>query len=69
MSKPMPRGCIKKELTPTWRKFNLLLQKKVLDDEIRHLFIVDISFDFKNATIEKFYIMKYFLLLLKSNTF
>ena len=49
MTKPMPEGCIKKESSPTWRECNLLLEKVDLNDDIGHLFIADINFDFKNA--------------------
>ena len=54
MTKPMPTGCIKENTSPSWIAFNLLLEKVSLDDEIGHLFIVDIKFDHKNATSREF---------------
>ena len=45
----MPTGCIKKHSPPSWLKFNLLLETIDLDDEIGHLFVVDIEFDEKKA--------------------
>ena len=50
MTKPMPTGCIKQNNSPSWVKFNVLLETVTLDDEIGHLFIVDIKFDIENAT-------------------
>ena len=50
MTKPMPTGCIKEYPSPSWLKFNLLLETVNLDDEIGHLFVVDIEFDVKRAT-------------------
>ena len=38
MTKPMPTGCIKKEPQPTWRTFNILLERVDLNDPIGHLF-------------------------------
>ena len=60
MTKPMPTGCIKEYPSPSWLKFNLLLESISLDDPIGHLFIVDIEFDEKNAT-ESFCTTKSFL--------
>ena len=37
MTKPMPTGCIKEHLAPSWLKFNLLLETVDLDDKIGHL--------------------------------
>ena len=54
MTKPMPTGCIKQNNSPSWLKFNILLEKVTLDDEIGHLFIVDIKFDIENATEREF---------------
>ena len=47
MTKPMPTGCIKEYPSPSWLKFNVLLENVSLDDPIGHLFIVDIEFDEK----------------------
>ena len=50
----MPIGCIKEYNLPSWLTFSLLLEKVSLDDPIRHLFLVDIEFDQKNATKKQF---------------
>ena len=50
MTKPMATGCIKREPDPTWRTFNLLMESVDLEDPIDHLFIVDIEFDYEQAT-------------------
>ena len=50
MTKPIPIGCIKEHPTPSWVKFNLLLETVDLDDKIGHLFALDIEFDEKRAT-------------------
>ena len=50
----MPTGCIKEYNLPSWLTFNLLLEKVYLDDQISHLFVVDIEFDQKNATKKQF---------------
>ena len=49
MTKLMPTSCIKKHAPPSWLKFNLLLKTVDLNDEIGHLFVVDIEFDEKRA--------------------
>ena len=49
MTKPMPTGSIK-EKSSSWTEFNLLLERVDLDDKIGHLFVVDIKFDWENAT-------------------
>ena len=50
MTKPLPTGCIKDDNDLSWEKFNILLEKVDFEDEIGHLFVVDIMFDLKNAT-------------------
>ena len=50
MTKPKPTGCIKEYPSPSWFKFNMLLESVGIDDPIGHLFVVDIEFDEKNAT-------------------
>ena len=50
MTKPMPTGCIKEHLFPSWLEFNLFLETIDLEDQIGHLFVVDIEFDEKIAT-------------------
>ena len=45
MTKPLPYGCIKKqEHVPNMNEFNKILDKISHDDNIGHLFIVDIKF-------------------------
>ena len=50
MKKWLPTGCIREKLDVSWRTFNLLLEKVSLNDEIGHLYVVDIKLDHKNAT-------------------
>ena len=49
MTKPMPVGCIK-EKQADYLEFNLLFEKVNLDDRIGHIFVVDIEFNYKEAT-------------------
>ena len=49
MTKPLPTGCIRKEPEPTWRTFNVLLEKVDLDDPLGHLLVVSISFNYEKA--------------------
>ena len=53
MTKPLPTGCIKNDTDLSWRTFNLLLESVSLEDKIGHLYIVDIKFDYENATKEQ----------------
>ena len=53
MTKPLPTVWIKDDDDISWKKFNYLLQKVSLDDEIRHLYVVDIEFEFSNAIPEQ----------------
>ena len=39
----------KREKTPSWSEFNILLGTVNLHDNIAHLFVVDIEFDYRNA--------------------
>ena len=50
MTKPLPTGCIKNDFDLSWRTFDLLLESVSLEDKIGHLYIVDIKFDYENAT-------------------
>ena len=50
MTRPMPTGRIKQKTLPSWVTFNLLIEKVSLEDKIGHLFVVDIEFDFENAS-------------------
>ena len=46
----MPTGCTKEYPSPSWLKFNLLLESVSLDDSFVRLFFVDIKFDEENVT-------------------
>ena len=49
MTKPLPYGCIKKQVNPpSLLEFNKILDKISHEDKIGHLFIVDIKFHNKN---------------------
>ena len=50
MTKPLPTGCIKNNSDISWRAFNLLLESFSLEDRTGHLYIVDIEFDYENAS-------------------
>ena len=50
MTKPLPTGCIKDDNDISQETFNFLLESVSFEDKIRHLYLVDIEFDFKNAT-------------------
>ena len=54
MTKPLPTGCIKDSDDISWKTFNFLLESVSFEDIIGHLYIVDIEFDFKNATEREF---------------
>ena len=60
MTKPLPTGCMKKEHMSTWRKFNRLLEAVDLDDPFVHLFVVDIHFDCKSASVKQILYNKIF---------
>ena len=45
MTKPLPTGCMKDSNDISSETFNTLLEKVSLEDEIGHLYIVDIMFD------------------------
>ena len=50
MTKSLPTVSIKDDNDLSWETFNILLEKVDFEDEIGHLFVVDIMFDLKNAT-------------------
>ena len=50
MTKPLPTGYLKDNSDISRQTFNNLLGKVNSEDEIGHLFVVVIMFDFKNAT-------------------
>ena len=37
-------------MVPTWQEFNMLLQRLNLERKIGHLFVVDIRFNWEEAT-------------------
>ena len=53
MTKPLPTSCIKGDSNISWETFNILLENVNFEDEIGHLYVVDIIFDSKNATKEQ----------------
>ena len=50
MTKPLPTGYIKDNNNVSWATFNCLLEKVSFEDEIGHLYVVDVMLDTKNAT-------------------
>ena len=54
VTKPLPTGCIKDSDDISWKTFNFFLESVSFEDTIGHLYIVDVEFDFKNATKRKF---------------
>ena len=48
MTKPVPYGCIKKKETPSLLEFNRTLDSVSHEDNIGHLFVVDIRFHNRN---------------------
>ena len=54
ITKPLPTGCIKDNDVVSWVTFNKLLEPVSFEDTIGHLYIVNIEFDFKNATEREF---------------
>ena len=46
----MPTGGIKKHKPPDLRKLNLMLETIDLDDPLGHLFVVDIFYNYENAS-------------------
>ena len=55
MTKPLPTGTIKDNSDLSFKTMNLLLETVSLEDKIGHLFVVDIEFDYKNATLQQIY--------------
>ena len=65
---------IKEHLSPSWKKFDLLLSSATRDNKIGHIFVVDIEFDKKKKKKnmrqqENFYIMKFYYQSLKNKKF
>ena len=50
ITKPMPTGLIKFDPDISWKTFHHLLETVDLDDKIGHLYVVNIYFDYENAT-------------------
>ena len=50
MTKALPTGCIKDDSDISWATFNFLTKTVDFRDTIGHLYIVDIEFDYENAT-------------------
>ena len=66
-ARPMPAGCIKQNNSPSWVTFNLLIETVSFKDLICHLFVVDIEFDFKNATSQQFMYNEIFPPIIEKN--
>ena len=49
MTRPLSTVCVKKEPEPTWRTFNILLEKVDLDNPVGHLLVADKSFDYEKT--------------------
>ena len=49
MTKSLPTGSMKKQKTPSLKKFNLIVESLSAEDDISHLFVVDIKFNEKKA--------------------
>ena len=45
MTKPMPTGCIHLNSDTSFKTFNILLEKVDLNDQVGHLYLVDIEVD------------------------
>ena len=54
MTKPLRTGCIKDSDDISRKTSNFLLESVSFEDTIGHLYIVDIEFDFENATEREF---------------
>ena len=63
MTKPLPNGCIKKQNVPSILEFNKILDRVSHEDNIGHLFIVDIKFHNINERLS--FSMKFTHLYLK----
>ena len=50
MTKALPTGSVKDDSDISWETFNILLENVSFEDEIGHLYVVDIKFDLENAT-------------------
>ena len=54
MTKPLPTSCIKDDSDTSWETFNFLLESVSSEDNIGHLYIADIEFDYKNVSEREF---------------
>ena len=55
MTKPLPTGSIKDNADISFVTLNKLIDTVSLSDLVGHLFVVDIEFDHKNATLQQLY--------------
>ena len=67
MTRPMPTGCIKQNNSPSWVNFNLLMETVSFEDPIGHLFVVDIEFDYENASPRQFIYNEIFPPIIEKN--
>ena len=49
MMKPLSTGSIKKQKTSSFKKFNLIIESLSAEDDICHLFVIDIKFNEERA--------------------
>ena len=66
VTKPVPMG---EQHTPNIRELSLLLGGLSHEDEVGHLFVVDLEFDGKRATEKKLFLMIFILLYLKGKKY
>ena len=51
MTKPLPMASIKEEKhVPSWKNSHIRIKKVSTEDEIGHVFVVDVDFDGKKAS-------------------
>ena len=65
VTKPLPTGSINRKKIPTMREFDLIIYGISDEDEIGHLFVVDIHFDQKNASEKQLSFREIYALIFK----
>ena len=61
MTKPLPTSSIKRKKNPIMREFDLIMQGVSDEDKIGHLSVIDIHFDYKNASEKQLFLNEIFL--------
>ena len=64
ITKPLPTGCVKNDNNISWDTYNFLLESVCFEDNIGHLYTVDIEFDFKTQLKKNMPIMNFICQLL-----